>query len=72
MITLKWNKGKSKGSTNIAEMARTTNIAEGTLRSRETRRPDEFNLLHMGAVCKANNISLKDLTRYIEDRDDNK
>lgn len=62
MITFIHTKGKKEGKPNWAELSLFLGKDESTLRSLYKRNKEEFEIVHLGAICKANGITLEKLT----------
>ncbi len=53
--------GKNKDKLQIQKLATFLDKDEGTLRAYRKRNEEEFNMLHLGAICKVNDISLEQI-----------
>ena len=60
--------GKNKGKLQITKLAKFLGKSEGALRAAKKRSQKELDILHLGALCLANEISEKDLDELIRRR----
>lgn len=66
MITFIHTKGKKEGKPNWSELSIFLGKDESTLRSLYKRNKDEFWIVHLGAVCKANGIDIEKLNEILK------
>ena len=60
--------GKNKGKLQITKLAYYLNKTEGALRATKKRSQRELDILHLGALCKANHITESDLEKFLKNR----
>ncbi len=68
MIHFNNTTGKNKGKLQLTKLAKFLGKSEGALRASKKRSQRELDILHLGALCLANEISEKDLEEFIKRR----
>ncbi len=66
MIDFNNTTGKNKGKLQVTKLANFLDKNESTLRAMKKRDDKYFNIIHLGALCVANNIKEKDLIKCIK------
>ena len=65
MIHFNNTTGKNKGKLQITKLAAYLEKSEGTLRAVRKRNNRELEILHLGSLCKVNNINESDLKEFL-------
>jgi hypothetical protein len=65
MIDFLHKSPKRRGTIHYSELARFLDKTEGATRGLQRTNPKKFELLYMGAVCSANNITIGDLRKCL-------
>ena len=56
------------GKIKNTEFGNFVNLGEGAMRNLEKKHPQRYEMLYIGALCKANNITKEDLIKLVENR----
>ena len=70
MIHFNNTTGKNKGKVQITKLARFLGKHESTIRSLRKNNPAKFDIIQLGAICKANNINAEALYQIIKEKEE--